>query len=55
MQLASFADGARQRLLLAVAFLGGVMADIRPAYPEDDVFRDIGGVIGNALQIPGHE
>ena len=38
-------------------FRAGVnaMADVCPADPEDNVFRDIGGVIGDALEIAGNQ
>src|SRR5580698_9913134 len=32
-----------------------VVTDIRSAHPEDYIFRNIGGVIGDALQITSHE
>src|SRR3984885_11651563 len=32
-----------------------IVTNISPAHPENHVFSDIGGVVGYALQIPGHE
>jgi len=31
------------------------MADVDTTYQEDDVLGDIGGVIGDALEVPRHE
>ena len=31
------------------------MTDVRAAHPEDHIFGDVGGVIGDALQIAGDQ
>src|ERR1700675_3294897 len=31
------------------------MTDIKPADPEDDVLGNVGGVVGDALEMPGGE
>ena len=40
-----------QDSLHSVAGHAQLMADIRAAHPEDDIFGDIGGMVGDALQI----
>jgi len=49
--------GPRGRLLAwACRILGmHVVADVGALDPEDDVLGDVGGVIGNPLEITGHE
>ena len=32
-----------------------VVADVGALHPEDDVFGDVGGVVGDSLQVAGHE
>ena len=32
-----------------------IVAHIRAANPEDDIFRDVGGVVADALQVAGDD
>jgi hypothetical protein len=36
-------------------FRGHVVADVGALHPEDDIFGDVGGVVGNTLEIAGYE
>ncbi len=38
-------------LSLSSGHLVGVMANVRAAYPEDDVFGDVGGMVRHAFKI----
>jgi hypothetical protein len=57
-QLRRIGDGTLMsvRNFLMLRWFGcNVVTDISPAHPEDHVFRDIRGMVGNALQVAGHE
>ena len=32
-----------------------LVADVSAVHPEDDIFRDVGGVVADALQIAGND
>jgi hypothetical protein len=42
-----------RNFLMLRLFWCNIMADVSSAHPENYVFRDIGGVVGHALQIAG--
>ena len=43
------------RSVLAGAFAEAAVADIQTAQPEDDILSDVGGMIGDALEMTSGE